>query len=473
MNLKPSKKILGVFSLVMINVIAVDSLRSLPFSATYGFSLVFYYLLAAICFFFPVAMVAAELATGWPNKGGIYVWVREAFGERWGFFLIWLQWIYNVVWYPTILSFIAGTIAYLFDPKLANNNIYMITIILITFWGATLLNWFGMKLSSSVSTFASIIGTLLPMLYIIILGFVWYKNSHPLQIQFNTKSFWPDLSSFSNLSFLTAVLFGLVGVELGATHADEVRDPGKAYPRAIWISSIIILASLVLSSLAIAMVVPQHELNVITGLIQAFMVFFNAYHLTWMGPIITLLIVINGIGMVAAWVIGPTKGLLVATRDGSAPPFLAKVNEKEVPIVILFLQAIIVTFLSLIFLLMPSVSSSYWVLTAMTAQLALLVYILMFAAAVYLRYKEPRKKRPYKIPGGKFGMWLVAVVGIIACIFTIAVGFVPPSQIQVGGVLKYEIILIAGIIIFCAPPFILYAMRKPHWLKAHLPKIME
>src|SRR5262245_25822142 len=117
MQLKSSKKILGVFSLVMINVIAVDSLRSLPFSATYGFSLIFYYLLAAICFFFPVALVAAELATGWPNKGGIYVWVREAFGERWGFLVIWLQWIYNVVWYPTILAFIAGTIAYLFDPK--------------------------------------------------------------------------------------------------------------------------------------------------------------------------------------------------------------------------------------------------------------------------------------------------------------------------------------------------------------------
>src|SRR5687768_10340652 len=105
------KKILGTFSLIMINVIAVDSLRSLPFSATYGFSLVFYYLVAAITFFYPVSLVVAELATAWPNKGGIYVWVREAFGERWGFLVIWLQWVYNIAWYPTILSFLAGALA--------------------------------------------------------------------------------------------------------------------------------------------------------------------------------------------------------------------------------------------------------------------------------------------------------------------------------------------------------------------------
>jgi len=83
---KKPKRVLSVFSLVMINVIAVDSLRSLPISAAYGFSIVFYYLLAAILFFVPVALIAAELATAWPETGGLYVWVREAFGRRWGFF---------------------------------------------------------------------------------------------------------------------------------------------------------------------------------------------------------------------------------------------------------------------------------------------------------------------------------------------------------------------------------------------------
>ena len=100
-------KTLGIFSLLMINIIAIASLRSLPFSAVYGSSLIFFYLIATIAFFIPTAIVSAELATAWPNKGGIYIWMREAFGEFWGFFVVWIQWIYNVIWYPTILSFLS------------------------------------------------------------------------------------------------------------------------------------------------------------------------------------------------------------------------------------------------------------------------------------------------------------------------------------------------------------------------------
>jgi len=460
---KPRPKVLGIFSLMMINIIAVDSLRSIPFSAEYGFSLVFFYLLAALMFFIPTALVSAELATGWPTKGGVYVWVREAFGERAGFFMIWLQWVYNVVWYPTILSFIAGAIAYLFDPALATSKDYILSLILIIFWGATIVNCLGMKISSAVSTVGALIGTLIPMLFIIALGIQWMVSHHPSQISFSTHTFFPDLTSIKSLAFLTAVLFGLVGMEMSAVHADEVKNPGKAYPRAILISACIILGSLILSSLAVAIVVPQHKLNVITGLVQAFNVFFRADHIAWMSPVMTVFIVIGGIGGVAAWIIGPTKGLLVATRDGSAPPIFSFCNRKDVPVVILLMQAIIFTLLCSIFLFEPTVSSSYWILTVITAQLALLVYILLFIAALWLRYHKPEVPRAYKIPGGKVGIWIVSILGICACVSTIALGFIPPSQIKVGGTLDYEMILIAGILGLCAPPFILYALRKPSW----------
>ena len=118
------KKPLNLLSLVAINVIAIDSLRTLPFSAEYGFSAVFYYLVAAITFFLPVSLVAAELATGWPETGGVYVWTREAFGKKTGLITIWLQWFYNIVWYPTIMSLIAVTIAYTFNPALEHSKLY-------------------------------------------------------------------------------------------------------------------------------------------------------------------------------------------------------------------------------------------------------------------------------------------------------------------------------------------------------------
>lgn len=448
----------------MINIIAVDSLRSLPFSAEYGFSLVFYYLLASLTFFIPTALVSAELATGWPNKGGIYVWVREAFGDLAGFIIIWLQWVYNIVWYPTILSFIGATLAYLINPSLADSKVYMLLVIIVIFWSATFVNFYGMRASSLVSTMGALFGTLFPMLFIIGLGVVWLFKGNPSQIHFNQAEFFPTFTDPNNLSFLTAVLFGLVGMEMSAVHADEVKNPGREYPRAILFSTVIIFISLVLSSLAIAMVVPKRDLNVVTGLVQAFKIFFAAYHMNWMGPVITLLIILGGIGSVATWIIGPTKGLLVAAQDGSVPPIFGAMNKKGVPVTILIFQATIFTILCTVFLLMPTVSSSYWVLTAMTAQLAMLVYLALFAAAFWLRFKRPHVVRAYRVPFGIVGMAIVCFFGVISSSAAIVLGFIPPSQLSVGNVFLYEGILILGIVLLTAPPIIIYLMRKPNWL---------
>lgn len=458
------KKPLSIFNLVMINIIAVDSLRSLPFSAEFGFTLVFYYLVASLSFFIPTALVSAELATGWPNRGGIYVWVREAFGELAGFIIIWLQWVYNIVWYPTILSFIGATLAYLINPQLAESKVYMLLVIIVIFWSATWVNFHGMRTSSTVSTLGALLGTLFPMFFIIILGFVWLFLGNPSQIKVTWAEFLPNLSNLNNLSFLTAVLFGLVGMEMSAVHADEVKNPGKVFPKAILYSTIIIFISLVLSSLAIAMVVPKRELNVVTGLVQAFEVFFTAFKMTWMGPVITLLIIIGGIGSVATWIIGPTKGLLVAAQDGSVPPIFGVTNKKGVPVTILIFQGTIFTILCAVFLLMPTVSSSYWVLTAMTAQLAMLVYIALFAAAIWLRFKKPEVHREFKIPFGNIGICIVSVLGIISSIVAILLGFIPPAQLSVGSVMMYEIILVLGVLLLSAPPIIIYLLRKPNWL---------
>lgn len=459
------KKTLGVFAITMMNVIAVDSLRTLPFSASYGFSLVFYYVLAAIMFFLPIAYVAAELATGWPSKGGIYVWVREAFGELWGFVIIWLQWVYNIVWYPTILAFIAGTITYLINPQLADNKFFMLSTILIIFWSATIINFFGMHISSLISTLGAVFGTIIPMLFIIILSAYWMIKGYPSQITFSSHQFFPDLTDLGNQSFLLAVLFGLVGIEVSATHADEVKNPGKVYPRAILLSTLIIFFSLVLSSLAIAIVVPKHNLNVVTGLIQAYELFFQSYGLAFLSPVIAYLIILGGIASVTTWIISPSKGLLVATMDGSAPPLFGKMNKHGSPIMILLLQAVICTLLSSVFLLMPTVSSSYWLLTVMTAQLAMLVYIALFAAAIYLRYKEPKVYRPYRVPGGKIGIWIISGMGLFSCVVAILLGFIPPTQIQVGNLFVYELLLVVGMISLCLPPLIIYACKKPAWKK--------
>lgn len=457
--MRKPKKVLSVFSLVMINVIAVDSLRTLPLTAKLGVHLISFYLVAAFAFFVPVALVAAELATAYPSTGGIYIWVREAFGRRAAFLTIWLQWIYNVVWYPTIMAFIAATLSYLFAPELANNKVYLLTSVIALFWVFTVLNCFGMKVSSIVSIIGASIGTLLPMIGICILGVLWYVQGHPIQISHPT-SWVPDFSSLSHLSLFSAVLFGLLGMEMSAVHAEEVKNPQKDYPRALFYSTIIIFSTLVLGSLAIIIVVPDADLSVVSGFIDAYAIFFNAYHIPWMTAIMALFIVIGGLCGVSTWITGPTKGLLVSARDGSIPKLFSKVNRHNAPVNILIAQAVIFTLMSSVLGMFDSINAAYWVLSALCNQLALLVYVFMFAAAIQLRYSRPNQRGAYRIPGGKLGMWFVAGLGMLCCIVTILIGFVPPSQIPIKNTIFFESLLISGSLLFVLLPWILVKHAK-------------
>ncbi|MEK7340245.1 MAG: amino acid permease, partial [Verrucomicrobiota bacterium] len=146
------RRVLSVFVLAMLNVSIMASLRNLPLVAEFGLSAIFFFFIVALFFLIPCALISAELATGWPKSGGVYIWVREALGDRWGFFAIWMQWIHNVAWYPVILSFVAGTLAYLISPNLSENKFFILSVILLGFWGMTFFNYFGIKTSSWFST---------------------------------------------------------------------------------------------------------------------------------------------------------------------------------------------------------------------------------------------------------------------------------------------------------------------------------
>ena len=235
------KKVLSTLSLVMINVAAIGSIKNWPLIAEYGFASMFFYLLAALIFFFPVSLVSAELATGWPKAGGIYNWVKEAFGHRTGFLAIWLLWIENVFWYPTVLSFIAATLAYIFKPELAENGTYMALTILTLFWGSTLLNLRGIRVSSWISSIGATLGTFIPASLIIGFALYWVVSGHGSAIPFSARALLPDLTHFDQIAFFTGILLSLAGMEMSAIHAGDVRNPQKDYPRAILFSALAIL----------------------------------------------------------------------------------------------------------------------------------------------------------------------------------------------------------------------------------------
>jgi amino acid transporter len=445
---------LTVFSLTMITVGSVDSIRNLPATALFGSQLIFYFLLGAVFFLLPTALVSAELSSGWAQEGGIYIWVKEAFGKKMGFLAIWLQWIENVIWYPTILSFVGGTLGYLINPLLVENPMFLWGIIVASFWGATFINLRGMRSSAYFSNICALFGLLLPMAFIIGLGAIWLLSGNPSNIKLSVKDILPHWGDASMWVSLTAVMMSYCGIEIATVHANEVDNPQKAFPKALVISVVIILFTLVLGSLSIAVVLPRSEINLVAGIMQAFDAFFGRYHMGWFIPLIAVMLVMGGLGNVSNWIIAPTKGLMVAARDGNLPLIFQRENQHGAPVVMLISQAIIVTLLSGLFLFMPSVNGSYWLLTALAAQLYMLMYFLMFITAITLRIRQADHHREFRIPGGLCGMILVSAIGLTGVCATFVVSFMLPEGINVGSSAHYETILILGLILMCLPPIV-------------------
>jgi glutamate:GABA antiporter len=457
------RRFMNVFLLAMLNLSVMASLRNLPIVAHYGYGLIFFYALVAIGFLFPCALVSAELATGWTRTGGIYIWVREAFGPKWGFFAVWMQWIHNVTWFPAILSFSAATFAYVVNPALIENKFYIISVILGGFWGATLFNCLGLKLSSWFSALGVMAGTILPGVLIIGFGMFWLGQGHPMQIQFSARSLIPPLDNIPNLVFMAGLFLAFGGLEVTAVHAREVQEPQKNFPRAIMLASAIALLLYMAGALAIALVIPSEKINLVAGLMDAFEIFFADYNLSYLLAPIALMIIFGAIGELNAWIIGPVRALHATSKHGDLPPVFQKLNKHGIPMNLLFFQGVIVSIVSFIFMLMPSASSAFWILSAMSVQIYLVMYILMFLSAIKLRYSHEHVVRPYRIPYQKPGIWLIAGTGIVSSLFAFVIGFFPPGQIDTGNILFYDGFLVLGIFLTALIPLLIFSFRKDSW----------
>lgn len=461
------KRVLGIFVLATLNLAVITSLRNMPLVARYGLSSVSYYLIAALVFIFPTALVSAELATGWPKAGGVYIWVREAFGEKWGLFAVWLQWLHNLPWYPAMLAFVGTLVAYAVNsPGLIESKNYTLSAILVGFWGITLFNFFGVKTSGWFSSLCVIIGAILPGTFLITLGVSWMIRGMPTEIAFTWSETLPQLSQFSNIGFLAATFLAFAGLEVTAVHAKDVKEPRKNFPRAIFLSAIFSLILFVLGSLSIAIVLPQNEISLVAGIMEAFAKILAIYKISGLVPWVAFLIACGAVGELNAWVLGLAKGLFITARHGSLPPIFQKVNSHNTPTNLLIFQAIIVSVSAVVFYFIDGLSSAYWVLMNLSAQLYLAMYFVMFLAALRLRYSKPNVVRKYRVSEGNLGMWIVCMVGCFAALFAIVMGFIPPKELQFSNMFALQLAMIGAFVFFCLIPLWVYKIRKPEWVPA-------
>lgn len=450
-------KKITLISLVLLIVSAIDSIRNLPAAALFGSSLIFFYLFSALVFLFPVSLVAAEFSSRYSEEGGIFHWVRHAFGNRAALFAVWLQWINTLVWYPTILSFIAGTAAYLFDPALAQNKVFLVSVILISFWGLTFLNLKGIHVSARINSICASLGTIFPICFLIILGFVWVLKGESIQVSFHAKDLFPSLSTSDNWVSLIAIMASYLGMELAGVHVNDIANPQKNFPKALGISVAVLLGTMLLGSLAIAVVVPGHNIRLVDGIMQTFSLFFDAFHISPLTRILPVFIIVGSLGGMINWLLSPAKGLLQAAEYGFLPRYFVHKNKHGVATRILYTQAILVSLFCLAFVLMPTVNAFYWFLTTLSTELYVFMYVMMFAAALKLG-RPSYDTAVYRIPRGF--RKTTCLIGLFGCLLTVVVGFFPPSGIDVGGALRYALLIAFGNIVLMAPAVLLCSYQK-------------
>ena len=463
---------LSVMTLAIMNVTAVVSLRGLATEAIYGITSAFYYLFAAIVFLVPTALVAAELAAMFANKqGGVFRWVGEAFGARVGFLAIWLQWIQSTIWYPTVLTFGAVSIAFIgmnptADEALASNRLFTLVVVLAIYWIATFISLKGLSWVGKVSKWGGIIGTIIPAALLIILAIIYLLSGGHSNL--NTHdSFFPDLTNFDNLVLASSIFLFYAGMEMMGIHVMEVENPKRNYPRAIIIGSLVTVLIFILGTFSLGVIVPAKEISLTQTLLIGFDSYFSYLKMSWMGPVIAVALVFGVLAGVLTWVAGPSKGIFTVGRAGYLPPFFQRTNAQGVQRNILLVQGVIVTILGLLFVVMPSVQSFYQILSQLTVLLYLIMYMLMFASAIVLRYKLPKIERPFRLGSrGNLLIWLLAGLGFCGSLLAFVLSFIPPAQIAVGSKSVWYMVLIIGAIIFVVIPFIIYAMRKPSWKAA-------
>ena len=460
-NKNPIRKITTTM-LILITIGAVDNIRNLPSTALFGGKIISFYLLASIFFLIPCALVSATLSAQYPNENGIYSWVKHAFGSRWGFIAVWLQWVENAPFFPAILSFIAATIAYLISPTLASNKLYLMSFVLSVFWALTLVNIYGIRISAWFSSFCTIAGLIIPMTLLISMGAIWIISGRPLALHLTLRNMAPHFGHLSNWVTLQGVLLSLCGIELATVHAKDTNNPQKSFPIALMVSVLIITVTLIAGSLSIAFIIPTQSLSLVSGIMETFTQFFDAFHLHWMLPIIAIMLTIGCVGGVNSWIIGPTRGLRIAFEERRSNTWLIKKNERNAPTSLLILQAVLVSAVIVLFFIIPGVSASYWLMSVLAAQIYMMMYILMFAASIVIRLRDRNPNIAFKIPGGLAGHLAVSAIGLIGSVIAFMICFLPPTNIRIVNIIEYETLLLSGLVILSFLPVLFVRRGKPH-----------
>lgn len=468
-----SAHMLTFFGFFAITASMVMTVYEYPTFASSGLHLVFFLVVGGVLWFLPVALCAAEMATveGW-QSGGIFAWVGKTLGKRWGFAALFYQWFQITVGFVTMAFFILAAFSYVVKwDALYNNPLVMFFGVAAIVWALTLTQLGGTKLTEKISKVGFLGGIVLPVTVLLVGLIAYFMTGGASQLSFSSSAIIPDFTKIDTLVIFASFILAYMGVEASASHVNELKNPNRNYPLAMIVLCVVAIALDAIGGMAVATTLPAATLdgNMSYGVIEAFeAIFATHFGMGWIVFAVALLLTLGVLAEISAWIVGPSRALLEAAKEGIIPPSFAKTNKHGVSVKTVVLQAVIVTFWDAVLCgsmaLSGGSSSSVAYLTAigLTVVIYLVAYVLFFLAYFKLVLKHDNLKRSFQLPGGKPFKLIVAGVGMFMTLATLVVSFFPSDSLSSQANMVYEVTLALSFVVSIAIPFVIYALRH-HW----------
>lgn len=421
-------KTLGQRDIVLFTVSAILLLDTLAAGAVVGASAVFWWVFLGTVFFVPYALICAEMGTTYPEQGGLYAWVRDAFGRRWASRATWAYWVNTAVWIPAIYILFAGVFSQMFAPDMALG---------VQIGVGVALTWFAVAVNSitlSVGKWVPNMGAILKIVVLIAIigGAFVYTREHGMANPLTLETMLPTWDT--SVQYLSVIVYGMLGFELASAGSEEMKNPARDVPRAILKSGLIIIVAYTLATIAILAAIPAGDIDLVEGLMDTLMLFFGD---TAAGRLFALSLGVaalftffsNGV----TWSLGCNRAMAEAALEREFPTIFGREHPKlGTPIGAAIMMGIVSTTVLLLYGLSAGTNEDlFWDLFAFSAVIFLIPYVLLVLAFAQMRRIDGSRTRPYRVPGGdKVATLLSALCAALLIIAIILFVYIPGEGLQ-------------------------------------------
>ena len=427
------RRVMGVWDVLLFNIAAVLGPRWVAAAAHNGTSSISLWVLAALFFFLPTTFVIVELSTRFPVEGGLYVWSKEAFGEFHGFVAGWTYWVYTFFYFPGLLMASAAMCAYIGGAPtayLAKDRTFLLIGSLLLLFVAVLLNIIGLNIGKWLQN-AGGVSTYVPLMMLVGMGaYLWFTRG-PVT-HFTVSNMLPTWN-WDTVNFWPQIAFAFVGLELCSAMSEEIRDPHRTFPRAIFGSGVLIATIYILGTFAVLGMLPSESVDAKSGVFQALTAGSAALKIGLFGVIAAMLVTVGNAGGVGSTVAGVARVPFVVGIDRYLPAAFGKIHPKwKTPWISILVQAVISCAILLLAQLKENPDSAYQALVDAGTILYFIPFLYMYAAVIKLAYRADRGANPdtVLIPGGTTGVWITGTLGFLIVLAGIVLSLIPPGDAQ-------------------------------------------